>query len=241
MVMKLFQLTAARRRLGKVVVAGQIEKLVSTHSRPKAAGSLICAVLLAVICFNSQPPEGGWFMFDYSEVPQGVFQLTAARRRLGECGAAAENHRVSTHSRPKAAGCWQAGAHQAHHRFNSQPPEGGWGRGQCGLAHAGVSTHSRPKAAGLFADFTQPPTRGFNSQPPEGGWVITRSLMFRFMVFQLTAARRRLALTVTFTSNSITFQLTAARRRLDHRQPTAHPRRLFQLTAARRRLELCSL
>ena len=33
---------------------------VSTHSRPKAAGSLICAVLLAVICFNSQPPEGGW-------------------------------------------------------------------------------------------------------------------------------------------------------------------------------------
>ena len=146
--MKLFQLTAARRRLGKVVVAGQIEKLVSTHSRPKAAGSLICAVLLAVICFNSQPPEGGWFMFDYSEVPQGVFQLTAARRRLGECGAAAENHR-GFNSQPPEGGWYHRYEHRTlHQRFNSQPPEGGWCR-KFGVRYwAG----------------------GFNSQPPEGGW-----------------------------------------------------------------------
>ena len=54
-----FQLTAARRRL--VISDGFISylKLVSTHSRPKAAGSL-----------------------DNPAAVSGVFQLTAARRRL---------------------------------------------------------------------------------------------------------------------------------------------------------------
>ena len=35
---------------------------------------------------------------------------------------------------------------------------------------------------------------GFNSQPPEGGWLLLRLLVLRsIFVFQLTAARRRLA------------------------------------------------
>ena len=34
---------------------------------------------------------------------------------------------------------------------------------------------------------------GFNSQPPEGGWVSPRVGTNRVAVFQLTAARRRLA------------------------------------------------
>ena len=33
---------------------------------------------------------------------------------------------VSTHSRPKAAGCAQLTNYGTPCRFNSQPPEGGW-------------------------------------------------------------------------------------------------------------------
>ena len=33
---------------------------VSTHSRPKAAGSRITEHEPPFKCFNSQPPEGGW-------------------------------------------------------------------------------------------------------------------------------------------------------------------------------------
>ena len=79
---------------------------VSTHSRPKAAGNLksfYCRsshsfqhtaarrrlgkraknAILTHFCFNTQPPEGGWFC------EEGLYQT--------DC-------EVSTHSRPKAAG-----------------------------------------------------------------------------------------------------------------------------------------
>ena len=78
-----FQLTAARRRLAEAKSrqgsnsncfnsqppeggwkTGEIletDLIVSTHSRPKAAGSRRWRSQAAVCCFNSQPPEGGWF------------------------------------------------------------------------------------------------------------------------------------------------------------------------------------
>ena len=79
-------------------------------------------------------------------------------------------------------------------RFNTQPPEGGWGTAPVGLSGdievsthsrpkaAGyrpiprlrpidVSTHSRPKAAGHRARKRQQKHRSFNTQPPEGGWL----------------------------------------------------------------------
>ena len=77
-----FQLTAARRRLGFVShFAVQVaacfnsqppeggwanewpaysDQIVSTHSRPKAAGGLIDGQQQGGESFNSQPPEGGW-------------------------------------------------------------------------------------------------------------------------------------------------------------------------------------
>ena len=81
------------------------------------------------------------------------FQLTAARRRLAACkkdcgGArAVSTHSrpkaagkdaydivkgalVSTHSRPKAAGRALPAKAAPTHRFNSQPPEGGWASSQ---------------------------------------------------------------------------------------------------------------
>ena len=59
-----------------------ISRDVSTHSRPKAAGCSGGFAAAMQLCFNTQPPEGGWFS-------------TASNRTVEQ---------VSTHSRPKAAG-----------------------------------------------------------------------------------------------------------------------------------------
>ena len=78
-----FQLTAARRRLEDLASVTPENIVVSTHSRPKAAG----------LCRHFEV----WDLFG--------FQLTAARRRLDWfllTGLGSEF--VSTHSRPKAAG-----------------------------------------------------------------------------------------------------------------------------------------
>ena len=93
-------------------------------------GGWICSAMSSInrIGFNTQPPEGGWYRRYAIPTNPHRFQHTAARRRLGNPQRRADNHRrVSTHSRPKAAGPSCA-------------------VGMSGLA--GVSTHSRPKAAG---------------------------------------------------------------------------------------------
>ena len=144
------------------------------------------------------------------------FQHTAARRRLGmKIHLIKIKIKVSTHSRPKAAG---------HQQRESQNPL------------RKVSTHSRPKAAGVrtvrliwcIGSFnTQPPEGGwatdnqadimrlgFNTQPPEGGWGVYGALSAVSGLFQHTAARRRLANEIFIFQQAYTFQHTAARRRL---------------------------
>ena len=374
-----FQLTAARRRLVNMEARQKGAEAVSTHSRPKAAGWIRKQQALALKRFNSQPPEGGWddgevvivgqqFRFN-SQPPEGgwriqyfsiynaamfqltaarrrlgarrtksgarkSFQLTAARRRLGEpkplpppapkfqltaarrrlvynvlggAGGGVSTHSrpkaagyrdlpllierlVSTHSRPKAAGQKIAGLNRtskfqltaARRRlgpilfmwvvlrcFNSQPPEGGWPSSQPSAHSFRVSTHSRPKAAGCrygrhaairgrfqltaarrrlvnsgvrtcchwwfqltaarrrLGDFvTRHPPRGkvsTHSRPKAAGEGLGNPALVAAM-FQLTAARRRLAFFALFFLEMTMFQLTAARRRLDKR-PRAPARR----------------
>ena len=147
---------------------------VSTHSRPKAAGVFSTLVFIMQLCFNSQPPEGGWGRgaqnpaqgnrFN-SQPPEGGWSshlicLTIARNRFN--------------SQPPEGG-WFCTPECANNvkRFNSQPPEGGW---------ASLNLCRRLR-------------RSFNSQPPEGGWFIT-CWAARVAAFHLTAARRRLV-TVT--------------------------------------------
>ena len=145
---------------------------VSTHSRPKAAGTCWRWKRRTTRRFQHTAARrrlvlwvknGGWIF---------GFQHTAARRRL----AAARLQRahqggVSTHSRLKAAGSdsqirWLVFAVSTHsrlkaagqhsfsirgcrrERFNTQPPEGGW-------------------TAGCFLFWS---ILCFNTQPPEGGW-----------------------------------------------------------------------
>ena len=59
-----------------------------------------------------------------------------------------------------------------------------------------VSTHSRPKAAAFGYREAQRPN-GFNTQPPEGGCK-TDGYLKPDLVFQHTAARRRLACEILF-------------------------------------------
>ena len=78
---------------------------VSTHSRPKAAGSRPYLTLCVFVCFNTQPPEGGWQGYTVGYAEYTGFQHTAARRRLGfDYQPMKADKAVSTHSRPKAAG-----------------------------------------------------------------------------------------------------------------------------------------
>ena len=214
---------------------------------------------LGAICFNTQPPEGGWTnkaawmtslpLFQHTAARRrlairlattirhirfqhtaarrrldskmggsdgnGKFQHTAARRRLAGWTSTANiskpfQHtaarrrlahdvddlqcvfRVSTHSRPKAAGRYAAA--------KVQTPS--------------VSTHSRPKAAGITTEQASPDKSGFNTQPPEGGWAVGFAPRLHTGMFQHTAARRRLALPAHLPQACFLFQHTAARRRL---------------------------
>ena len=55
--------------------------------------------------FNTQPPEGGWYFVNSMSDLFHEFQHTAARRRLEKQIKLKDRIiRVSTHSRPKAAG-----------------------------------------------------------------------------------------------------------------------------------------
>ena len=77
-----------------------------------------------------------------------------------------------------------------------------------------VSTHSRPKAAG---------------KPRQ--WSAFQVL------FQHTAARRRLVLIAMLINSRLEFQHTAARRRLEYLSAVVAGECVFQHTAARRRLD----
>ena len=123
---KPFQLTAARRRLDFEAYKRAEAVLVSTHSRPKAAGDFASVMCVSVgVSTHSRPKAAGcllWIWVIRLEVsthsrPKAAgaawwnwcrpipFQLTAARRRLGEELLKSVLVRyVSTHSRPKAAG-----------------------------------------------------------------------------------------------------------------------------------------
>ena len=57
-----FQHTAARRRLAASKWRCFRPTMVSTHSRPKAAGKFSGFAGTIQQSFNTQPPEGGWVL-----------------------------------------------------------------------------------------------------------------------------------------------------------------------------------
>ena len=120
-----FQHTAARRRLAKR--QGKSTAVVSFNTQPPEGGWLrSCRDSNISACFNTQPPEGGWKLF---RIIKWIFK-------------------VSTHSRPKAAGKhWSINGHfkRFQHTAARRRLDG---LTQQNVADITVSTHSRPKAAG---------------------------------------------------------------------------------------------
>ena len=148
-----FQHTAARRRLVAVLVFKSPNVFVSTHSRPKAAGFGRKIERQPKGGFNTQPPEGGWSNGFPSAVTVTSFQHTAARRRLAAgLGIMRTVRRVSTHSRPKAAGQVElADVLPCVVSTHSRPKAAGNRAAADAAKKAEVSTHSRPKAAGMVS------------------------------------------------------------------------------------------
>ena len=149
MLLILFQHTAARRRLGFELVG----------------------LPFPLACFNTQPPEGGWAKRLQDVRTWVSFNTQPPEGGWEDIEKAAARVKVSTHSRPKAAGRKLGKFDRNKLCFNTQPPEGGWLKGNLVFqADSAVSTHSRPKAAGCKYAHAKS---------------ITKS-------FQHTAARRRL-------------------------------------------------
>ena len=144
-----FQHTAARRRLVPHGSGIGARHSVSTHSRPKAAGTSRLTKSAPPKRFNTQPPEGGWFC-SLASLRLAVSVSTHSRPKAAGRNTSTTSAviMVSTHSRPKAAGTKRVG----------------------GGVDNPVSTHSRPKAAGLIRRLTAMLRWRFNTQPPEGGW-----------------------------------------------------------------------
>ena len=148
--MKLFQHTAARRRLLEALLKKSSALKVSTHSRPKAAALARIQRQKPCRCFNTQPPEGGC-----------------------PCLSTTHLRNLSFNTQPPEGGCVLNSINSLISScFNTQPPEGGcseicdmldlMGEFQHTAArrrlhttfhhlpvYHDVSTHSRPKAAAL--------------------------------------------------------------------------------------------
>ena len=101
---KLFQLTAARRRLAFPHGAAICRYAVSTHSRPKAAGPAGRAVPPYIQVSTHSRPKAAGPSIDSEPTPFVV--STHSRPKAAGCGRRHpyQTGTVSTHSRPKAAG-----------------------------------------------------------------------------------------------------------------------------------------
>ena len=188
----MFQHTAARRRLELWDSELTNLALVSTHSRPKAAGASHSSHKSMRSGFNTQPPEGGWASNRKVSDDCLWFQHTAARRRLGRLPkrllkstkfqhTAARRRLVDVNLRSLIG----------EHSFNTQPPEGGWSSKLDTPQPTTVSTHSRPKAAGHFQFYLKNLFQvSTHSRPKAAG--NGHEFHFYLTGFQHTAARRRL-------------------------------------------------
>ena len=123
----------------------------------------------------------------------GKFQLTAARRRLGfarQRVLTAKSAFQLTAARRRLDGLIDGQQQGGEFQLTAARRRLGLPLGRCCCFDL-ISTHSRAKAAGSFAPWR-----------------------FAWFIFQLTAARRRLAVTRFPVGKPASFQLTAARRRL---------------------------
>ena len=188
-----FQHTATRRWLHFDFFSSGVILKVSTHSHPKVAASYLPKFRKFLLCFNTQPPEGGCVCPAFARIRLNLFQHTATRRWLQSAFSlsnkairvSTHSHpkvaanisqqkvvelTVSTHSHPKVAACKRLRHDWRYLGFNTQPPEGGcFTAGASAKIAFAVSTHSHPKVAASKAVLFSRCSFSFNTQPPEGG------------------------------------------------------------------------
>ena len=126
LITKLFQHTAARRRLGRWKLKNATNAGFNTQP-PEGGWDNHLQQSRRMAGFNTQPPEGGWLVIDLAPFFYHCFN-----------------------TQPPEGG-WIKRTPQADSifGFNTQPPEGGWDYIRAnGHITSLVSTHSRPKAAG---------------------------------------------------------------------------------------------
>ena len=104
-----------------------------------------------------------------------------------------------------------------------------------------VSTHSRPKAAAKISLYGELNRRSFNTQPPEGGCQDCWEHSYRYLVFQHTAARRRLHGNTKPRTCIVCFNTQPPEGGCLSRKMRRPQELQFQHTAARRRLLLFNI
>ena len=120
-----FQHTAARRRLDNgSAMMNWVVGFQHTAARRRLEPNHL--LRHAVHCFNTQPPEGGWFKHYYIYTKQNSFNTQPPEGGWLPIRCFCLARRVSTHSRPKAAGPSIGLSSPISVSFNTQPPEGGW-------------------------------------------------------------------------------------------------------------------
>ena len=149
----------------------ELKKIVSTHSRPKAAGiGSVAEPRISGVSTHSRPkaagisPDTAWEAYQFqhtaarrrlektgiTHITTITFQHTAARRRLVRDGHQCLTRARFQHTaaRRRLVSLFTRG-YQIALSFNTQPPEGGWFvELEEPVEPTVVSTHSRPKAAG---------------------------------------------------------------------------------------------
>ena len=102
------------------------------------------------VCFNTQPPEGGWTATATAKFNLSKFQHTATRRWLDFISLYIGGVKfVSTHSHPKVAGGKNRPSYRRQIVSTHSHPKVAGQRGSNDNAAIVVSTHSHPKVAGL--------------------------------------------------------------------------------------------
>ena len=124
-----------------------------------------------MLCFNTQPPEGGWSFTCYFRQTVFVFQHTAARRRL-EPDYAHET---------------------VCDRFNTQPPEGGWHKTGKNNTFETLFQHTAARRRLENLMVKRMVLVKFQHTAARRRLVIIILKMPIHILFQHTAARRRLA------------------------------------------------
>ena len=165
--------------------------LVSTHSRPKAAGSDDFRFSdIGLVSTHSRPKAAG--LTKNKRENRVSFQHTAARRRLATGHGWKQQALLFQHTAARR----RLGRHNTsvllRLGFNTQPPEGGWKECVISNPYHIVSTHSRPKAAGIFFLPSGPFFEVSTHSRPKAAGADKDGVIYPPYWFQHTAARRRL-------------------------------------------------